>query len=134
MLTVATEDKIEALKRYLVFLTREDYTDLSTYAYDVEDALEEDSPGELRDLTVKVVRDLVEDGLVTPGIPTAGGGFEPWAYDADRTAEILRRRWDCLGRTPELGEIVWFRATDKAAEYVEDYSPEDDELGLEPTD
>lgn len=129
---VATADKIEELKRYLVFFTEEDYADLSTYAHDVEHALDTHDPDELREATVRVVFDLMSDGLISPGFPTRHGGFEPWSYDAERAARCIDRYWERLGRTPTLGEVVWFRTTPKGRELAVDYSPEESGLGLEP--
>lgn len=131
MLRTEVADKVEALKRYMVALALNDYADLSSFVADVRVALDIGDPEELRETTVGVVRDLIADGLVTPGTPTLAGGFEPWGYDAERAARAIDSYWLRLGRTPELGEIVWFRATDRAGGYVADYPFEEANLGLD---
>lgn len=36
--------------------------------------------------------------------------FVAWPGDVHATVERIKNEWDALGREPDLGEIVWFRA------------------------
>ena len=118
---LATADKVEVLKRHVAASALEDYLDLSWLASDVEAALEIRDSDELRETTVRIARELMEDDLLAPGFPDEKGDFHAWPPGAALAAKGIDARWRLLGRAPHLGEIVWFAATDRAREYAEDY-------------
>lgn len=112
------ENGIETLKKELVADAVEDHTDLSFFTADIEEAFGVSSDSELMLYTAAVVHSLLEEGLVRVGVPTAGGGFEPWEEDPDAAVERILSEWRALGRRPHLWEIVWFEATDKGEAYA----------------
>jgi hypothetical protein len=77
-------------------------------------------PLEVRRLTLRLVQELLEAGLLQAGSPTPDGrGFEPWSLGPRETLARIESEWDALGREPNIGEIVWFTATEKGAKEVE---------------
>lgn len=112
------ESGIEELKKEMVADAVEDYTDLSFYAADVEEAFGVTGSSELMLYTAGVIHSLLEEGLVRAGVPVSGGGFEPWEEDPDEAVERILAEWRELGRRPELWEIVWFEATEKSVAYA----------------
>jgi hypothetical protein len=114
------ENGIETLKKELVADAVEDYTDLSFFTADVEEAFGVSAEPELMLYTTAVVHSLLEDGLVRAGVPTSGGGFEPWGEEPDAAVERILSEWRALGRRPHLWEIVWFDSTDKGEAYAKE--------------
>lgn len=112
------ENGIEDLKKDLVADAVEDYTDLSFFTADIEEAFGVSAPPELMLYTAAVIHSLLEEGLVRAGVPTAGGGFEPWEEGANAAVERILSEWRELGRAPHLWEIVWFDATEKGEAYA----------------
>jgi hypothetical protein len=121
-MTVRSRDRLEELKRELILSAEEDYMDLSSYANEVGDALGLRGEDETREYTFRLIAELLEDRYIRAGIPTATGGFEEWDEDLVEVVAHIDGEWRRLGRTPELGEIVWFEATDKGVSYVNDPS------------
>ena len=62
---------------------------------------------EVRKLTMRLVRMMMESGLVVGGF--CDKSFVPWPDQG--TASVIRRierEWNALGRDPTLGEVAWF--------------------------
>jgi hypothetical protein len=107
------------LKRDVLAECEEDYVGLWSIIWRVRYALndgqyplpEDDraDSSEVRRLTLQLVQDLLEAGLVQAGSPAPDGrGFARWSL---RPREVVRRitsEWDALGREPNIGEVVWF--------------------------
>jgi hypothetical protein len=107
-MTVRPEDRIEEmLKAELILSAEEDYADLASYAREVA-----------REHTCRLIAELLENGYIRAGIPTAEGEFEAWDEDLVEVVAHIDGQWRRLGRTPELGEIVWFEATGEGASYL----------------
>lgn len=117
---VAIAGKVEELKRGLVADATEDYLDLSFVAYAIKEAFEVSDDEEVMHYSMAVLHRLLDEGLLQAGIPTAEGGFEEWELDAHGVVERALAGWRYLGRTPTLGELVWFDATDKGEAYAEE--------------
>jgi len=60
-----------------------------------------------QDIALRIIRVILEPGDIIPGQFDAGV-FHPWSTSADEAIARIRREWDCLGRMPDIGEIVWF--------------------------
>jgi len=116
------EDRIEEmLKAELILSAEEDYADLASYAREVADVLELRGEDETREHTFRLIAELLENGYIRAGIPTAEGGFEAWDEDLVEVVAHIDSQWRRLGRTPELGEIVWFETTEEGASYLNDH-------------
>ena len=67
---------------------------------------------EVRDVSVALIRRLLEDGLVRAGDVT-DSGFEPWDLPVDAAMERVEREWNALGALPNLGEVCWLDNTEE---------------------
>lgn len=119
-MSVPLSAKLEEFKKELVADAAEDHVDLSWYVHDVRESFGVNDDSELLFYTVAVIHSLLEEGLVRAGVPTPGGGFEPWEEGADAAVERVLSEWRALGRAPHLWEIVWFDATEKGEAYAEE--------------
>ena len=66
---------------------------------------------EVRRKTIEIVRDLLQNGLIQPGSPNAPE-FQARFPPLEGVIDFIEREWDRLGRTPNLGDIIWFTATE----------------------
>jgi hypothetical protein len=66
-------------------------------------------PAAVRDATLRLVRVLLTEQGLEAGFPTPDGrGFRAWPLDAEESIGRIEREWDLLGRSPSIGEVVWF--------------------------
>lgn len=66
-------------------------------------------PTSLRERTLRVVRTLLEHGLLAGNPPYSLGGFQVWTDQRpDAVVSRIRKEWLELGRTPNIPDIVWF--------------------------
>lgn len=119
MNTVLSEG-LKELKRGMVADAVEDYTDLSFFVDDVREAFGVSDEDDVMFYTVAVLHQLLDEGLLRAGLPTDGGGFEEWDLTPYGVVDLIRRAWVSLERTPTLGEVVWFDATEKGEAYAEE--------------
>jgi hypothetical protein len=66
-----------------------------------------------RSVVFRVVKNLLESGLVVAGWPTPDScGFIPWSLTTNETLARIEAEWDALGRDPTIGGIVWFTTSE----------------------
>ena len=69
----------------------------------------------LRDQTLDVARELLARGLLAGGLSSSDDDFHPWPDQRpDAVIARIRSEWIALGRTPNIGDIVWFSRPDQA--------------------
>jgi hypothetical protein len=67
--------------------------------------------GERRDLSLEVVRQILEDTAIKAGEPAKDGrSFNPWDLSVDEILARIDAEWDSLDGGPTIGDIVWFTA------------------------
>jgi hypothetical protein len=66
---------------------------------------------EIRTLSLTVIRDALEQGLMTVGDLTREG-FTPWGGEGEAAIHRVEASWLDLGRGPNLGEVCWLCNTD----------------------
>ena len=126
---------LNRLKRDVLKESAEDYVGLWSIIWRIRYELndqeypprEEDQadPVEVRCMTLGLVQDLLQDGLVRVGFPTLDGrGFEPWSLEPGEVTYRINLEWDALGREPNIGEVVWFTTTEKGTKEVQRISVE----------
>jgi hypothetical protein len=72
-----------------------------------------------KDETLRIVRELLEAGLIVAGFPIdLGPDFAPWQLPTDEAISWMRKAWDRLKEDPFTGDICWFITTDKGREWV----------------
>lgn len=116
-MTTAAGEKTFDLYRELILSAEEDYIDLATVIHIVQEALRLTDERDVRDHTLGTVYGLLKDGLLRAGVPLPEGDFETWRGGHKVTSRIASE-WDSLGRTPVLGEIVWFDVTARGLSYL----------------
>lgn len=94
----------------------------------------------VREKAIEIIHDLLESGLIEPGFPRLPDHaeqelrslqqkkpiptdaifellnnnppkWEPRVFSAGATINYIQREWDSLGQDPNIGDIIWFRAT-----------------------
>jgi hypothetical protein len=58
--------------------------------------------------TLALVDFLLSARIVEAGVPDANGDFHAWNLMPSETLERIEKEWSSLGRTPDIGDIVWF--------------------------
>ena len=101
----------ERVREHLLADSREDDVSLWEALQKARRALPAASDEEVRALSLGLIRELLEGGLIVAGIPRPEGqGFDRWDLPVSETMDRITRELDELGREPEIGEIVWFTA------------------------
>jgi hypothetical protein len=64
---------------------------------------------------MNIIRDMLKDNLIMAGNfekeDTGKYEFVPILLPVDRIIEFIEHEWASLGKTPNIGEVCWFRAT-----------------------
>jgi hypothetical protein len=72
------------------------------------------SAEEIRDLSLKIIREVVQQGLMEVGdLPEEGRRLKLWPMTPQECLDRVEREWEALGRNPSLSEICWLENTDK---------------------
>jgi hypothetical protein len=79
-------------------------------------------PDPVRQETIQIVNDLLSEELIEVGNPN-GPEFVRFSWSVPELIDYIESEWNKLGRTPDVGEICWFRATPKGKKLA-------NELGL----
>ena len=66
-----------------------------------------------RKKTLKLIEELLVDGLIQAGMFTEEGDFELWNLSPVATLARTVTEWDKLESDPSIGDIVYFTATEK---------------------
>lgn len=71
---------------------------------------------EIRELSLKVIRELVERSLMEVGdLPTEGNRLKLWPLTPHECLNRIEREWKNLGRNPSISEICWLQNTDNGS-------------------
>jgi len=76
-------------------------------------------PEWVRQKTIEIVRDFLQDQLIEAGNPN-GPTFQPLSASVDEIIAYIEREGDQLGRTPNIGDVCWFRATSAGKKLAND--------------
>jgi hypothetical protein len=72
------------------------------------------SAKEIRDLSLKIIHEVVQQGLMESGdLPEEGRRLKLWPVKPHECLDRVEREWNALGRNPTLWEICWFQNTDR---------------------
>lgn len=89
----------------------DDWIDLAEVATVVKNFGPKISNNEVRDMSVAVVRELLQSGLMQVG-DLARDGFHPWQLALGESVARIEDEWVALGRRPAVGEICWLHNTE----------------------
>lgn len=84
-----------------------------------------ESADKIRELSLRMIRQVVEQGLMELGDVDVAGewaskeGFRKWDLPIQEALNRVAAKWTALGRNPNLWEICWLRNTDKGNELGE---------------
>lgn len=110
---------LNQLKADLLVECKDDHVGLWTLIKCVRLDLGVTDPAEVRRVTLELVVEFLESGLVQAGFPTADGrGFKRWDLSPEQVVARIEHEWDALGREPNIGDIVWFTTTEKGDKEV----------------
>ena len=101
----------------LLIESAEDYVGLWTIPVRIRLYSEETDEFKIRRKTLQIIEELLNDALIQPGQFT-DRDFELWKLSPLETIARIEAEWDALGREPNIGEIVWFIATEKGEREV----------------
>jgi hypothetical protein len=105
--------KLTELQREILLAATEEYAGLWVAIFEARAEHPELDVEEIRGAVIDSLDDLLHLGLLEAGDVTADGrGFVPWPLSATQIISRIQAEWDTLGREPNIGDIVWFRATE----------------------
>jgi hypothetical protein len=67
---------------------------------------------EIRDLSIEIIRNVIQEGLMEVGDVTTDG-FHRWALSSDEALKRIEHDWGALGRWPYTGDICWLSNTEQ---------------------
>jgi hypothetical protein len=79
----------------------------------------------IRELSLQMIRHVVEQGLMELGDVDVAGeweskeGFRKWNLATQEGLGRVEREWNALGRNPNLWEVCWLRNTEKGNQFGE---------------
>ena len=101
---------IDAVLEGLVQLGEDDWIALWMISQDVEELLGVEDPNENLEVTITVVKALLERGFragESPAVSTLH--FVPWTdQDPEKVCDLIRRQWLHRGTLPAWGDSPWF--------------------------
>jgi hypothetical protein len=100
------------LEREILQEMKHDYVGLWDIAHLVRTELGYANEGTIYEITFDIIRDMLMQELIRPGVATDKGDFEPWPTDPIESLPIIAQKWRSLGRRPTVGDIAWFDLTE----------------------
>ena len=98
----------------LVMRGCDDWLYAAEVAYAANEIGHAQSADEIRDLSLKIIREIVEQGLMEIGdLPDEGRRLKLWPMTPQECLDRVEREWKALGRNPSISEICWLQNTDK---------------------
>ena len=115
-------------KEFVLVEALDDFIDLRLLAQHVGDLLRTSDVKTVRNRTLAVIRELLDEELIVVGtLGVMSGEIEPWTCLAEAATERIAREWESLGRAPSLYEIACFQDTPAGQVIGQDLK---DRLGL----
>lgn len=99
----------EELTESFLLEAEEDCVGLWQIVKHVKEDLSIEGSADVREMTIAVVRKLLESGAQAGDSPYTKGRFMPWREQgATEVIKRIEKEWDALGRDPNIPDIVWF--------------------------
>jgi hypothetical protein len=109
---------IQPTKKNFLLFCDDDWAGLWVLISDVRQDFPKLSQDQVRETTLAILRDLLEEGLIQAGQPVGRGKFDPWKSVTDETIQRIRDEWIKLGRDPIIGDVTWLEITQKGVDLV----------------
>ena len=71
------------------------------------------SHGMRRELSLRLIRKLLEDGSAEAGMVYEKEGFVPWGIPVDDALQRIESDWTTRPTGPGLGEVCWLSLTER---------------------
>lgn len=97
----------------------EDWTDLHAIYCFVREFFDFKDLALVKQMTLDVIQNLLENELVIAGIILPGNHFKPYKMSIDVLVAKIKFDWDNLGRKLAPEEIIWFDITEKGRKEFE---------------
>ncbi len=110
-MTTRQRDMASDLKWEILEELKDDYVGAWDVAWLVADDLGTEDPTEVREYALGLLGHMLMFGEIRAGVATDEGEFEPWPGSPDESLRKITESWECLERTPALGEVAWFDLT-----------------------
>jgi hypothetical protein len=107
--------ELEAIKKEVLQECDEDHVGVWNVIRDVKEFMPHADSAMIQEVTVSVLNELLQHNMIAAGYPTDEGKFVIWQVPASLVIEHIKKQWLCLGRDPDIGEVVWFTTPRKAA-------------------
>jgi hypothetical protein len=106
----------------------DDWIDITELAFVAKSVGRAGTDAEIRDLSIEIIRNVIQEGLMEVGDVTTDG-FHRWGLSPDEALKRIEHDWAALGRWPYTGDICWLSNTEKGDEIARqlDHSNRDDE-------
>lgn len=109
---------IVRLERELLEECAEDHLGLWAVIWPLREEFGVEDEGERHEITLRMLTDLLEAGLIQAGIPEGRQHFNAWNLPAAEALKRIEREWNELGHEPNIGDIVWFDITEKGKAHL----------------
>jgi hypothetical protein len=92
---------------------RADHVGLWEVVHAVKFDMDVTDPGKVRELTLRLVRQLLQEHGMKVGQPAPDGrSFLAWDLSPDEAIDRIEQEWSALGREPDIGELAWLTSPD----------------------
>ena len=99
-------------KEFLLIEGEDDFVELRLVAEHVADLLRTSDLERIRDRTLAVIRQLLNEHLIVVGtLDPVSGELLVWECSSDEAVERIDHEWRAIGRKPGLYEVACFRDT-----------------------
>lgn len=109
---------IARLERELLEECAEDHLGLWSMIWPLREEFGIEDEGERREITLRMLTDLLRAGLMRAGFPDGRERFDAWNLSATESLKRIEREWDDLDREPNIAEIAWFDVTEKGKAHL----------------
>ena len=105
--------KYEKTKSFILAWSIEDTVSLFFIPSFVEQCYRYEDAKLIKNTSLAIIKNLLEEELVRAGDLLADNTFIPWKMSIDKIIDKIKQEWESLGRELEMYELVWFEITDK---------------------
>ncbi|WP_218080291.1 hypothetical protein [Anthocerotibacter panamensis] len=109
---------LQSIRDSILIECSEDFVGLWSIAWRLRNRLKETDLFRIRQQTMQIVQDLLFADLIQAGT-ISDRELEVWEITPSEIISRIESEWDILGREPDIGEIVWFVATEKGEQEAE---------------
>jgi hypothetical protein len=104
---VISESDYAFLRESLIEDSRRDFVGLWVIPHWINSIAPEAGPDEVKSTTLRLVSELLLEGLIRAGHPSdSGRDFVEWKLPTTDILDQIESAWTKMNRTPNIGEVV----------------------------